>query len=306
MKRLLTLASILITTAAIAQDPTVQELKNTGEKTLDEDTSHYQGWKKGGYLNLGLAQGGTSNWAAGGEKSSFSVNAHLNLYANLRSGKNRWTNNLDLFYAVIRTTSSGMRKNDDRIDYFTKYSYMFKPKWGFGVVGTFRTQFTKGFDYSETPHRLTSDFMAPAYLTIAPGINWQPCSSFSLFLSPISARWTFVKRYTDSLGPSYALDPGKSTRLEAGAYLSANYKKEIFKNVTYRGRLDLYSNYLHNPQNVDVFWTNLFGLKVNKWLTVTYTFDFIYDNDIKLFGPGHNAPRPQTKTLLSVGFVGKL
>ncbi len=306
MKKLLTVLVLLTAASAYAQDATVQELKNTATKTLEEDTSHKSGWKKGALINLGLAQGGTSNWAAGGEKSSFSLNGYLNLYANLKEGKNRWTNNLDLFYAVINTTSQGMRKNDDRIDFYSKYLYMVKPKMGLGVVGTFRTQFTDGYDYDETPIVKTSAFFAPAYLTIAPGVDWQPCADFSLFVSPISARWTFVSQGNIALAPDYGLDSGKTSRFEAGAYLSANYKKEIFKNVTYKGRLDLYSNYLSNPQNIDVFWTNLFGLKVNKWLTVTYSFDLIYDDDVKIFGPDKNAPRTQTKTLLSVGFTGKL
>jgi hypothetical protein len=306
MKKLFTAVAIFIAATAWAQDATIQELEKTATKTLEEDTSHKQGWKTGAMLNLGLAQGGTSNWAAGGEKSSFSLNGHLNLFANWKEGKNKWTNNLDLFYAVIKTTSQGMRKNDDRIDYFSKYVYMVKPKVGLGVVGTFRTQFANGYNYDETPKVKTSAFMAPAYLTIAPGVDWQPCTAFSLFVSPISARWTLVSKSNIELAPSYGLDTGKTTRFEAGAYLSANYKKEIFKNVEYTGRLDLYSNYLHNPQNVDVFWTNLIGLKVNKWLKVTYSFDLIYDDDIRIFGPGKNATRTQTKTLLSVGFTGKL
>ena len=131
-------------------------------------------------------------------------------------------------------------------------------------------------------------------------------NDFSLFVSPISARWTFVSRSNIELATNYGLDSGKTSKFEAGAYLSANFKKEIFKNVVYKGRLDLYSNYLANPQNVDVYWTNLIGLKVNKWLTVTYSFDLIYDDDVKIFGPDKNAPRTQTKTLLSVGFTAKL
>ena len=306
MKKTLTILSLFFSLFVWAQDATVQELKQTATKTLEEDTSHKQGWKKGLLVNLGLAQGGTNNWAAGGEKNSFSLNSYLNLYANWKDGRRKWTNNLDLFYAVIRTTSQGLRKNDDRIDLYSKYVYKIKPKIGFGVVGTFRTQFTDGFDYDETPIVKTSDFFAPAYLTIAPGIDWEPAKDFSIFISPISARWTFVSQGNINLAPDYGLDSGKTSRFEAGAYLSANYKKEIFKNVVYKGRLDLYSNYLSNPQNIDVYWTNMLGLKVNKLLTVTYSFDLIYDDDVKIFGPNKNAARTQTKTLLSVGFTGRL
>jgi hypothetical protein len=102
------------------------------------------------------------------------------------------------------------------------------------------------------------------------------------------------------------LDPGKSTRFEAGAYISAIFKKDILKNVNLRSRLDLYSNYLSNPQNVDIFWTNVITMKVNKWLGVTYNFDLIYDDDVRLFGENSDAPRTQIKSLLSVGLTTKL
>lgn len=306
MRILFAAALLLASGSAFAQDATVSQLKNTAQKTLADDTSHKSGWKKGAVLNLGLAQGSTSNWAAGGEQFSLTVTSYLNLFANHKTEKSKWVNNLDLFYAIQRTTSQGMRKNDDRIDFYSKYTRMLSKKWSFGIVGNFRTQFTDGYDYNKTPKERISDLFAPAYFTLAPGLEWTPTEYFGVFMSPISTRWTFVKNDADNLGTRYGLDPGKTSRLEAGAFVSANFRKEIAKNVGIKSRLDLYSNYLKNPQNVDIFWTNVIAMKVNKWLAVTYNFDLIYDDDVRLFGPANNAPRTQIKSLLSVGFTGKL
>jgi hypothetical protein len=306
MRILFSAAMLLSSSSLLAQDATVSELQSTAQKTLTEDTTHKSGWKKGALINLGLAQGSTSNWAAGGEQFSLTVTSFVNLYANRKTDKSKWVNNLDLFYAIQRTTSQGMRKNDDRIDLYSKYTHFINKKWSFGFVGNFRTQFTDGYDYNALPKQRISDLFAPAYLTLAPGLEWTPTDYFSVFMSPISARWTFVKSGPDNLGPRYGLDPGKTSRLEAGAFVSANFNREIFKNVLLKSRLDLYSNYLKNPQNVDIFWTNVLAMKVNKWLAVTYNFDLIYDDDVRLFGPGNNAPRTQIKSLLSVGFTGKL
>ena len=305
MIRLITAFLSLSVLTVGAQDKTVRDLKTVGTTSFKEDTTHKSGWKKGALLNLGIAQGATSNWAAGGERSSLALNGYVNLFANLKRDRIRWYNNLDLFYAVINTSSQGKRKNDDRIDLFSKYTYQLKPKLGFGMVGNFRTQFTNGYKYDDNPanNKLTSTFMAPAYLTLAPGFDWTPTNYFSLFFSPISARWTYVGR--PSLIGFYGVDPGKKSRLEAGAYLSANFKKEIMKNVVYQSRLDLYSNYLHKPKNIDVFWTNVIGMKVNKLLGVTYNFDLIYDDDVRIFGPTGKAPRTQIKSLLSVGITAK-
>jgi hypothetical protein len=301
MKKFLLVLSLFSTGAIMAQDATIQELKSTAEKKIEEDTTHKVGWKKGIKINLGLAQGNTSNWAAGAEKSSFTINSYVNLFANLKRGDNEWTNNLDLYYALINTTSQGTRKNDDRIDYFTKYTHKIKPKMGFGVVGNFRTQFSDGFDYEKTPKEKISGFFAPAYLTIAPGFDWTPTKWFSVFVSPISGRWTYVN--DDNLTGRYNVDPGKNLRTEMGGYLTANFQKDIAKNVNFKSRFDLYSNYLEKPQNVDVFWTNILTLKVNNFLNVTYNFDLIYDDDVKIFGPNGNAPRTQIKSLLSVNFT---
>jgi hypothetical protein len=291
----------------MGQDKTVTSLKSTAERTLADDTSHKEGWKKGAIINLGLAQGNSSNWAAGAEQSSFAVNSNINLFATLKRGKNTWINNLDLFYALQTTTSQGTRKTDDRIDYYTKYSHKLSKNWGFGAVGNVRTQFTDGYDYNKEPKELTSGFFAPAYITVAPGFDWTPTSYFNVFLSPISARWTLVMGDEFiGLRERYGLDADKTSRFEAGAYLSAIFKKDIAKNINLRSRLDLYSNYLSNPQNVDIFWTNVLTLKVNKWLGVTYNFDLIYDDDVSLFGPNSNAPRTQIKSLLSVGLATRL
>ena len=306
MKQLLSVLLVVCSVMVYAQDPTVKDLKTIGTVKLEEDTAHKSGWKRGALLNLGIAQGATSNWAAGGERSSLALNGYVNLFSNYKNGKVRWNNNLDLFYAIMNNTSQGKRKNDDRIDLFSKYTYQFKPKLGLGVVGNLRTQFTNGYKYGSgnQPDQLTSKFFAPAYLTLAPGLDWTPTSYFSVFFSPISVRWTYVGQ--PSLAGFYGIDPGKKSRTEAGAYLSANFKKEIFKNVVYQSRLDLYSNYLHKPKNIDVFWTNVIGMKVNKLLGVTYNFDLIYDDDVRIFGPNGNAPRTQIKSLLSVGITAKL
>jgi hypothetical protein len=56
---------------------------------------------------------------------------------------------------------------------------------------------------------------------------------------------------------------------------------------------------------VDIFWTNVIAMKLNKWLALTYNFDLIYDDDVRLFGPSGDAPRTQIKSVLSIGFSGK-
>jgi hypothetical protein len=70
--------------------------------------------------------------------------------------------------------------------------------------------------------------------------------------------------------------------------------------------MDLFSNYEHNPQDVDLYMTNLFTAKFNKLISATWSVDMIYDDDAKVFGPNHNSPRLQIKSLVGIGILLKL
>ena len=344
LTRLLTYSSVLLIIPAVvsAQDSNVSGVKRDSERASYDDTTYKynaKGWRKGGVISLNLAQGSSDNWAAGAEKSSFSLAGYTTLFANKKKERFFWNNTIDLGYAVQRTSSQGTRKTDDKIDYYSKAGHQLTDKWAVAGVFNLRTQFTDGFEYDylgKGIKRRISGFFAPAYILVSPGVEWKPAPYFSLFLSPISARWVVVSNdpysyyYEDGIIPlpdggqetplaaQYGVNPRREVSFEAGAYLSANFIKEVLKNVTYKSRLDLFSNYIAKrdpltdvkqdakPQNVDVFWTNAVVMKVNKWLSVTYNFDLIYDDDVRQFGPDKNAARVQLRSLRGVAFTTKL
>jgi hypothetical protein len=66
-----------------AQDPTVKDLQKDATKSIkkDEKDTIPQKWKLGGNFSLTINQGALSNWSAGGEEFSFSLNSYMNLYA---------------------------------------------------------------------------------------------------------------------------------------------------------------------------------------------------------------------------------
>lgn len=327
------------------QDASVKDMKSQAEKKQAEDTAHKAGWKKGGVFTLNVGQGSSKNWAAGAEKFSFTVASYMSLYANYKKNRFYWNNNLDLGYAMVNTTSQGVRKTDDKIDFYSKLGHDLSKTLSLAGVVNFRTQFADGVDYDYRGlgvKRRISGLFAPAYLVLAPGLDWHPTNYFSAFLSPISTRFVFVTNdpksyyypngdpgpagggYEAPLSTFYGVDPARKVKCEAGAYASLNFNKEVFKNVTYKSRLDLYSNYLKTyrftptgpdqlqideinakPQNVDVFWTNTIVMKVNKFLNVTYNLDLIYDDDVRQFGDDKTSAGTQIRSLLSVGFSAK-
>lgn len=316
------------------QDATIKQMQSTtGTAIKVADTSiDKNGWIKGGLISLNLTQVSNSNWiAAGGDKFSLSVASSLNLYATKKWKQKKWENLLDVNYALVNTSTLGVRKVNDRIDFISKYSYEPK-KWKNLSVASllqFRSQLTSGYDYSyfgTTEKRRISGFFAPAYLTIAPiGLDWHPKEWFSIFASPVVGRWTIVSNdpysyATESgifngkpetpLATLYGVNPEKKSRGEFGAFVTAILKKDIMKNVNYYSKLDLYSNYLKNPKNVDLFWTNQLKMKVNNWIQVSYTLDMLYDDDIKQkqLSPGTtpNSIGLQVLSTLGVGIAYKL
>ncbi len=78
----------------------------------------------------------------------------------------------------------------------------------------------------------------------------------------------------------------------------------IMKNVGIQSKLELFSNYLNNPENIDVDFENTLNLKINQYISTTLILHFIYDDDIMIaLDPEglRSGPRLQFKEVLSVG-----
>lgn len=289
-----------------AQDIVVRKLPGEIFRNVkkEADTSRWT-WKRGGLFGANLAQGSLSNWASGGDNFSMAINTYLNYYVLHRGEKYSWDNSLDFNFGFIQATSIGSRKNDDRIDMLSKYGYRVDStnKWYASALFNFRSQFFDGYNYSGGTSNFSSSFLSPAYVLLSVGMDYKPNPKFSLFISPLTSRLVIVaNRYLSNKG-SYGVDSGYHTFNELGAFATIGYNNVIAKNVTYRGRLDLFSNYKSKPGNVDLFFTNLFSFKINKLLSATYNLDLIYDDDIKIFGPNKNSPSLQLKSLIGVGFL---
>jgi hypothetical protein len=290
----------LIATQAKAQVISdADKVKPTLTSIVEKDTTY---WTYGGVFNLGGNQGILHNWAAGGELASFTVNGIFNGFTTYVSGPNIWVNNLDLNYGLNYTYSNKFipRKTDDRIDFTSKYGRMISKNAKFFATGlfNFKSQFTKGYDYSlpDWQSKPTSDFLSPAYLTLAPGFEYREGNNFSVFFSPIAARLTLVDTKYTNLSPqgAFGVPFGKSNRFELGAYFSARYFTEISKVISFRTRLDLYSNYLakdvknaagmvvrkDNPGNITMLSDNLMTFKFNKHFNMSVGLVMIYDNAI--------------------------
>lgn len=307
MKFFLSLVFIVFVKCTWAQDQIILTLKKEANRKADIKAADSlpSAWHQGGSIGINLSQGSLSNWAAGGDNFNLSVNTLLNLFAVREQGKYRWVNTFNFNYGALKSTTLGSRKNDDRVDIFSKWGYALSPKWDFTLLGNFRTQLFQGYNYTDSSRTLSSTFLSPAYLLAGSGFEFKPAKSFSLYLSPVTARATLLKDDSLSAKGLYGVDSFDHARWDVGAFLSAGFNKAFNSVLSYNGRMDLYSNYNKNPQNVDLFMTNTFVVKLSKVLSLTWNVDLIYDDDVRLFGKENKSPALQLKSLAGVGFLVK-
>ncbi len=280
-------------------------------------------WKVGGVISINGQQVSLTNWSAGGN-NSISLGGLVNVFAKYKKGKITWDNNLELGYGVIKQGDNKQWwKNDDKIQFSSKFGRQLKKSWYATALGDFRTQFADGFNYPNDSVYI-SRFMAPGYALAAIGFDYKPNDHFSAFIAPVTGKFTFVN--DDSLARYGAFgvqkeirDPSqggkitqnyKTHREEFGAYLKVQYQTKVMENITFQTVLELFSNYLNNPQNVDVNWTTLTTFKVNKFISATLATQLIYDDDIKVLRnagdqKGTIGPDVQFKQVLGVGFTYK-
>jgi len=257
------------------------------------------------------------NWAAGG-RNNVSVLGFIDATASYKKNALKWQNDFKFALGGLKYIDStgkkdGLQKTDDRIDLASTFGYEFKKKWFYTITGGFKTQSLNGFSFPNDSV-IISTWMAPAYVSLSIGIEYAPVEYFNMYISPLAGKTTIVnnrvlanegafgvtKAVVDANG--FILTEGKRVRHEFGAYFRIKFQKEIMKNIEMKTRVELFSNYLNNPQNIDVNAESIFAFKVNNWFSASLQWNLQYDDDINILDRnGNTGPRTQFKSVLGLG-----
>lgn len=264
-------------------------------------------WKKGGDFTLNFSQVSFSNWSAGGKNSVSGVSL-FNYSVNYAKDRLNWDNSINLGYGLLKEGSNDLTKSEDKMDLSSKLGYKMTEdgKWLYSGLFNFRSQFANGYKYPDTDNKISALF-SPAYLTLALGADYKPTDNFSLFLSPLGSKFTIVTDDDLSAAGAFGVDPGKKFRAEMGGSLKSELKFPVVENVDVQTVLGLFSNYLNNPQNIDVNWDFRVNMKINKFLSANFITNMIYDHDIliPLDDAGNKGRRVQWKQLFGAGLSFK-
>lgn len=286
----------------------MQKFREETEK-IAEKAKTDTGWTVTGSFSVTANAIMLQNWQAGGADVASGA-AIFNITPIYNHGRSSLVTNLVMAYGLNRQDGVTF-KMDDRIDFQTNYNYRFGDNWNVSSLVSFRTQFYEGED-APGSNNIISNFMAPAYLVYGLGITYKPSNRLVVYMSPATAKHTFV--FNDSLSQRqmYGLaNPGDRHRFEAGAYVNIFYREKLNDKINFQTRLDLFSNYSdveRKPQNLDVNAEILFFWKINKFLSFNVALNLIYDEDIMIpveraDGSMGQGPRTQLKSVLGAGFA---
>lgn len=259
------------------------------------------GWKRAGNISLLFNQAAFNHEWIGGGTSNYAGNITLNYDFNYRQDKISWDNRLLGDYGISKNKDDKYsRKTNDRLELNSILGRQIKESnWYYSLFLNFKTQFAPGYEFNtdlapedEGYRTETTHFLSPAYLQFGPGMLWKKSDNLYVNIAPATAKLVFVdKDYTkvDESIPGaldaynvhkyFGVDANKSTKFEFGASISGYAKFNIMENITAENILNLYANYLEDPQNVDVDYTFNLIMKVNKYISTNFTFQAIYDND---------------------------
>lgn len=261
------------------------------KKVAPKDTS----WKTTGFIGLNASQTSLSNWQGGGQ-DNVAINTILNLQAEYREGKRYWLNKIDMQYGLIKPGEATIfKKNIDQLFAITKYNLnAFNKYWFYAAQADFRSQMAPGYNYigDSIAGRATSDFCSPGYIQLAIGLDFKPTKYFSATFAPVAGKITLVNRQYLADAGAFGVEkavldtagkivtPGKRTRMEFGGRFILKFKKDIGKNINVDSYLDLFSNYMNKPGNIDVVFNNLITFKINKYFTANIISQLLYDDEI--------------------------
>ena len=275
-KILLSLVFVLSINVTFAQVNEKELLKKNEEAAAKLKEEKPNGWVKKGMFTFLANQASFNNWLAGGQ-SNISGNIGVNYDFNYKSHNWNWDNKIIAGYGLTKLKGQDVQKSDDRFNFNSLAGRKASGDWYYSLFFNFMTQFDSGFDL--TTGIKTSHFFSPAYFQFGPGMLWKRSDNLKVNIAPATSKLIIVHPHFTEFGPSFGVEQGDSSRYEFGAALNGYYKFNAMTNVSVENILNLYSNYLEDPQNVDIDYTLNIVMKINKVLTTNFAFQTIYDDN---------------------------
>jgi hypothetical protein len=269
----------------------IQAIDNSKLLNIQNIKIKIQNWKYRTEASFVLNQTALSNWVRGGDKS-ISTTLDITGYADYINKKMLMSSNnfARLLYGYIATGEDGIRKNLDLLETNSKLNHKAFGKFDFSAILLFKTQLAVGKKYFLTSQgddsaAVVSKFMNPAVLTIGFGLDYKPNATTSLNFSPLTYKGTFVPDTGRIAGridqTQYGIARNRKSLNEPGVSFMITNEFKPLNTVTITSRLQFFTNYIHNPQNVDIDWEMIAVANLNWFTDVRLNTHFIFDDDTR-------------------------
>ncbi|MEP7320346.1 MAG: DUF3078 domain-containing protein [Saprospiraceae bacterium] len=272
------------------------------------------GWMSGGGFGMDLGQLLQFNPKVGSGENRLGFGGAISYFAKYKKGLLIFDNIGSLNMSLVKLgtgllastsvskVNQPFQKSIDELRLSSRLGYKTGPesKWSYAVDFGFLSQLTptyrgtdnknylKQFKTSQINTSLVSKLFAPAYITLAPGIDYKPNANLSFFFAPFGFKSIIVAdRDLAKLnihGNKWNSPTDfKLSDSQLGGLVKAMFTQKYAKEkITHSSTLTLFSNYLHNAQNIDVDWINAFGINISKAFQISLLTDLFYDDDVKV------------------------
>jgi hypothetical protein len=282
-------------------------------KKVEKQAPVISPWKMGGDLSLGLTQTALSNWTKGGE-NSMTILGIGKYQINYIKPILKWENSVEIRYGGYYSGSSEFSyiKNDDRMEFQSRFGYSAFKKWYYSGDFNFLTQMAKGYKIKGGTKNLISSYMSPGYLTFSLGLDYKPDENLSVFLAPLTSRTTIVKDTARIDQTSYGIDSLSTVLWEPGFIIKGKIKRQLHENILYDTRLELFSNYKAPFTQINFNWEQTLTMQVTQYISTQIMAHLLYDHNVDFpvldaqgEPTGDTEKRWQFKELFTIGFKYK-
>ena len=332
-KLLLSIVALCAMTASIFAQDAAKEVATASQsqsesiiKTTQSDDAAEKksNWKVSGIISFNASATGLVNWAAGGN-NNINMVAAANVSFLYKNGPFAWDSNIDTDFgeSYVDNSKHNWQKTNDKLNNSTKFGWEMAKSWYITALGSFKTQYAFGYDYSQDELSPISQIMTPSYTDLSVGIDWKPSSIFTIYVSPIAGRITTAtnedlraKYFGADYYNKFLVDGicSRNYQAEFGASLKAGVNYDKIENLKIISTVTVFTPYSAKP-HIDLDWDFSISYQFLKVLNVSlgtqlkYYDRVLFDKiDPETKAPILNAdgsvaqgPRVQFKTILGLG-----
>lgn len=233
------------------------------------------GWRTGGTFSFAFNESGSNTYyykVKGGQQTAVGIKAIIDYSFDKHNKNSVWYNNFRGRYGGATSVDANGKnvflKNDDYLNYTSIIAKPVSKTWSYAGFLSLESQFE-------------NSFLTPGYIKFGPAMMYDPNPHFSLILSPVMGNVTTKLANSYRNINIYGVDSGKTAYFGFGAFAQAKANYDLCKGINYKSVATVSNNYLKQPGNLVLDWTNLFTLIVNKYIGATVSLNLRY-NDLEI------------------------